>query len=252
MADAVRRGAGRGRGFKVGNGRRALPVPPPPRSPAPPPLSGNPFSRSRSPLSSERMELSCSVGGSTAAPPGPGPPGPIAAPSVPPPMEGEDYESLPSGASLGTHMLAGAVAGIMEHSVMYPVDSVKVRGLGRAWGVTWDCALFDAGGCAWGMGCTGGVWVGEGGGIVVQGLLMGYRVVKVGSCEGYGRAKGVCVWGKGVQRGLVCGELGCRVCLWGTLWVWGVLGQLRAGRVRGKSCIGSEGLHSWNAWSGCA
>ncbi|OXB54301.1 hypothetical protein ASZ78_002820 [Callipepla squamata] len=42
-------------------------------------------------------------------------------------MEGEDYESLPSGASLGTHMLAGAVAGIMEHSVMYPVDSVKTR-----------------------------------------------------------------------------------------------------------------------------
>ncbi|XP_072213166.1 mitoferrin-1 [Excalfactoria chinensis] len=73
------------------------------------------------------MELSCSVGGSTAAPPGPGPPGPISAPSVPPPMEGEDYESLPSGASLGTHMLAGAVAGIMEHSVMYPVDSVKTR-----------------------------------------------------------------------------------------------------------------------------
>lgn len=111
-----------------------MPRPPAPPSPGPPPRSGNPFSRSRSPLSSQRMELSCSVGGSTAAPPGPGPPGPIPAPSVTPPMEGEDYESLPSGASLGTHMLAGAVAGIMEHSVMYPVDSVKVRGLGRARG----------------------------------------------------------------------------------------------------------------------
>uniref|UniRef100_A0A8C6ZNL9 Mitoferrin-1 n=1 Tax=Nothoprocta perdicaria TaxID=30464 RepID=A0A8C6ZNL9_NOTPE len=35
--------------------------------------------------------------------------------------------SLPSGASLRTHMAAGAVAGIMEHTVMYPVDSVKTR-----------------------------------------------------------------------------------------------------------------------------
>ncbi|KAI6073527.1 hypothetical protein LUU34_01242100 [Aix galericulata] len=70
------------------------------------------------------MELGCAVGGSAAAPPGPGPP-PVAAAVGP--MEGEDYESLPSGASLGTHMLAGAVAGIMEHSVMYPVDSVKTR-----------------------------------------------------------------------------------------------------------------------------
>lgn len=64
------------------------------------------------------------MGSSAAAPPGPGPP-PAAAPA--PPMEGEEYESLPSGASLGTHMMAGAVAGIMEHTVMYPVDSVKVR-----------------------------------------------------------------------------------------------------------------------------
>ena len=75
------------------------------------------------------MELSCGVGGSAAAPPGPGPPPASAAPA--PPMEGEEYESLPSGASLGTHMMAGAVAGIMEHTVMYPVDSVKVRSGGR-------------------------------------------------------------------------------------------------------------------------
>ncbi|NWI19823.1 MFRN1 protein, partial [Crypturellus soui] len=53
--------------------------------------------------------------------PGPGPAGPG------PPAEAEDYESLPSGASLRTHMAAGAVAGIMEHTVMYPVDSVKTR-----------------------------------------------------------------------------------------------------------------------------
>lgn len=38
----------------------------------------------------------------------------------------EDYESLPAHASLCTHMTAGAVAGVLEHTVMYPVDSVKV------------------------------------------------------------------------------------------------------------------------------
>lgn len=43
------------------------------------------------------------------------------------PGEGEDYESLPPGVSPLTHMTAGAVAGILEHTVMYPVDSVKVR-----------------------------------------------------------------------------------------------------------------------------
>lgn len=43
------------------------------------------------------------------------------------PSEGDgDYESLPAHASLTIHMTAGAVAGILEHTVMYPVDSVKV------------------------------------------------------------------------------------------------------------------------------
>ncbi|XP_053572059.1 mitoferrin-1 [Bombina bombina] len=41
--------------------------------------------------------------------------------------EGDDYESLPVSASPYTHMTAGAVAGILEHTVMYPVDSVKTR-----------------------------------------------------------------------------------------------------------------------------
>ncbi|XP_026867058.2 mitoferrin-1 [Electrophorus electricus] len=41
--------------------------------------------------------------------------------------EGDDYESLPSHASFTTHMTAGAVAGVLEHTVMYPVDSVKTR-----------------------------------------------------------------------------------------------------------------------------
>uniref|UniRef100_A0ACB8EXN8 Uncharacterized protein n=1 Tax=Sphaerodactylus townsendi TaxID=933632 RepID=A0ACB8EXN8_9SAUR len=80
------------------------------------------------------MELSCGVGArasqtvaTTAALPPPAPPlGPGLL------MDGEgpgedDYESLPTGASLSTHMTAGAVAGILEHTVMYPVDSVKLE-----------------------------------------------------------------------------------------------------------------------------
>ncbi|KAJ3089166.1 Fe(2+) transporter [Quaeritorhiza haematococci] len=37
-----------------------------------------------------------------------------------------DYESLPNS-SMGTNMLAGALAGITEHCVMYPVDAIKTR-----------------------------------------------------------------------------------------------------------------------------
>lgn len=43
------------------------------------------------------------------------------------PVEPEiDYEGLPQGVATSTHMLAGAVAGIMEHCLMYPIDCVKV------------------------------------------------------------------------------------------------------------------------------
>ncbi|XP_067278496.1 mitoferrin-2 [Pseudorasbora parva] len=38
-----------------------------------------------------------------------------------------DYEGLPQGASTSTHMFAGAVAGIMEHCLMFPIDCVKTR-----------------------------------------------------------------------------------------------------------------------------
>uniref|UniRef100_A0A2P2I2F9 Mitoferrin-1 n=1 Tax=Hirondellea gigas TaxID=1518452 RepID=A0A2P2I2F9_9CRUS len=41
-------------------------------------------------------------------------------------MDFDDYEKLPSG-HLGVHMSAGAVAGIFEHIIMYPVDAVKTR-----------------------------------------------------------------------------------------------------------------------------
>jgi len=43
-------------------------------------------------------------------------------------MSGEDvYESLPDGSSIGVTLGAGAMAGIMEHCVMFPVDCVKTR-----------------------------------------------------------------------------------------------------------------------------
>lgn len=45
---------------------------------------------------------------------------------------GGDYESLPPHVSVMTHMTAGAVAGVLEHTVMYPVDSVKVTAGGTA------------------------------------------------------------------------------------------------------------------------
>ncbi|KAJ2502992.1 Fe(2+) transporter [Coemansia sp. RSA 1972] len=42
-------------------------------------------------------------------------------------LEDIDYEELPASTTLGMHLIAGAAAGIMEHSVMYPVDIVKTR-----------------------------------------------------------------------------------------------------------------------------
>ena len=41
--------------------------------------------------------------------------------------EADLYESLPPKATVGTYMLAGAMAGMGEHCVMYPFDCVKVR-----------------------------------------------------------------------------------------------------------------------------
>lgn len=38
-----------------------------------------------------------------------------------------DYEALPDDASIAAHLAAGAFAGIMEHTVMYPIDSIKTR-----------------------------------------------------------------------------------------------------------------------------
>ncbi|CCF59104.1 hypothetical protein KAFR_0G00710 [Kazachstania africana CBS 2517] len=38
-----------------------------------------------------------------------------------------DYEALPSSSPLSHQLLAGAFAGIMEHSVLFPVDAIKTR-----------------------------------------------------------------------------------------------------------------------------
>lgn len=43
------------------------------------------------------------------------------------PGEEYDYEALPPNYGLGHNMLAGAFAGIAEHTVMYPVDLMKTR-----------------------------------------------------------------------------------------------------------------------------
>lgn len=40
-------------------------------------------------------------------------------------MNIDDYESLPT-TSVAVNMTAGAIAGVLEHIVMYPMDSVKV------------------------------------------------------------------------------------------------------------------------------
>lgn len=40
-------------------------------------------------------------------------------------MSFDEYETIPSS-NVTDHMMAGAIAGIMEHCVMYPLDSVKV------------------------------------------------------------------------------------------------------------------------------
>ena len=37
----------------------------------------------------------------------------------------EDYESLPQGTRLSVYITAGCMAGVMEHIVMYPIDTVS-------------------------------------------------------------------------------------------------------------------------------
>ncbi len=42
-------------------------------------------------------------------------------------MEGEnEYETLPETSGVAAHLMAGGLAGMSEHLVMFPVDVVKV------------------------------------------------------------------------------------------------------------------------------
>ncbi|AMD19128.1 HBR227Cp [Eremothecium sinecaudum] len=38
-----------------------------------------------------------------------------------------DYESLPESAPLSYQLIAGAFAGVMEHTIMFPIDAIKTR-----------------------------------------------------------------------------------------------------------------------------
>lgn len=38
-----------------------------------------------------------------------------------------DYEGLPDSTPLAANLIAGAFAGIAEHTLMYPVDAIKTR-----------------------------------------------------------------------------------------------------------------------------
>ena len=46
--------------------------------------------------------------------------------SLGPNPEEVDYESLPT-TSVKVQLLAGAIAGIAEHTIVYPIDAIKVR-----------------------------------------------------------------------------------------------------------------------------
>ncbi|XP_048474523.1 mitoferrin-1-like isoform X2 [Rhincodon typus] len=72
------------------------------------------------PALSSRIDEAASCGPpSPGTGPGPGPgPGPLQDPE-------DVYETLPATVSVSTHMMAGSLAGIMEHSIMFPIDSVK-------------------------------------------------------------------------------------------------------------------------------
>ncbi|CAG8767515.1 5916_t:CDS:1, partial [Ambispora leptoticha] len=40
-------------------------------------------------------------------------------------MNEVEYEALPENSSIAVNLIAGALAGIGEHTIMYPVDSIK-------------------------------------------------------------------------------------------------------------------------------
>lgn len=55
-------------------------------------------------------------------------------------MTDDDYEAIPNS-SLVTNLMAGALAGITEHSIMYPIDSIKVKSRIPAFPVLYNSSL---------------------------------------------------------------------------------------------------------------
>lgn len=47
----------------------------------------------------------------------------------PDPVPAESYEELPQGTPAWINLAAGAFAGIAEHSITFPIDSIKVFAL---------------------------------------------------------------------------------------------------------------------------
>lgn len=41
----------------------------------------------------------------------------------------QDYESLGANSTMVQNAIAGAMAGVGEHCIMYPIDSIRVRPL---------------------------------------------------------------------------------------------------------------------------
>ncbi|RYO73771.1 hypothetical protein DL764_010371 [Monosporascus ibericus] len=61
------------------------------------------------------------------------------------PVEDYDYESLPPNFSLTQNMVAGAFAGIAEHTVMYPIDAIKrmqIQNSSKVYRSMFDCAKY--------------------------------------------------------------------------------------------------------------
>jgi hypothetical protein len=46
-----------------------------------------------------------------------------------------DYESLGANSTMAQNAIAGAMAGIGEHCIMYPVDSIRVSDMHRRFNV---------------------------------------------------------------------------------------------------------------------
>jgi len=102
-----------------------------------------------------------------------------------------DYESLPPLSPLPTHLLAGALAGIAEHTVLFPIDTIKTRQQYSHFlhdaSVRPSAALAGSG--VGGVGGGGGLGGGVGGVGGAAGGVGGIGVGEGGIGEGVGRKR---------------------------------------------------------------